>query len=62
MSGINLDGSQVRKGATSAVGAWVAERGGVVADEVQRIVDRIGQQGAPRGLPKIPTAPQWSAG
>jgi K+-transporting ATPase ATPase B chain len=46
MSGINLDGSQVRKGAASAVRAWVAERGGVVPDEVQRIVDAIGQQGA----------------
>jgi potassium-transporting ATPase ATP-binding subunit len=46
MSGINLDGSQVRKGAASAVAAWVAERGGVVPDEVQRIVDAIGRQGA----------------
>jgi K+-transporting ATPase ATPase B chain len=46
MSGINLNGSQVRKGAASAVGTWVGERGGVVPDEVHRIVDTIGQQGA----------------
>jgi K+-transporting ATPase ATPase B chain len=46
MSGVNLDGSQVRKGAASAVSAWVAERGGMVPEEVARIVDTIGQQGA----------------
>jgi K+-transporting ATPase ATPase B chain len=46
MSGINLEGTQVRKGAASAVRAWVAERGGVVPEEVQRIVETIGQQGA----------------
>jgi potassium-transporting ATPase ATP-binding subunit len=46
MSGINLNGSEVRKGAASAVEAWVAERGGMVPEEVQRIVDTIGQQGA----------------
>jgi K+-transporting ATPase ATPase B chain len=46
MSGINLNGSEVRKGAASAVRTWVTERGGVVPDEVQRIVDAIGEQGA----------------
>jgi K+-transporting ATPase ATPase B chain len=45
MSGIDLDGRVVRKGAASAVYAWVGERGGTVPDEVNRIVDDISQQG-----------------
>ncbi|MCQ4082169.1 potassium-transporting ATPase subunit KdpB [Streptomyces sp. RB6PN25] len=49
MSGVDLteDGvtRQVRKGAASAVTAWVAENGGQAGDEVQEIVDRISQAG-----------------
>ncbi|MGI5133591.1 potassium-transporting ATPase subunit KdpB [Streptomyces sp. CA-106110] len=49
MSGIDLtqDGvtSQVRKGAASAVTAWVADNGGQAGDEVREIVDRISQAG-----------------
>jgi potassium-transporting ATPase ATP-binding subunit len=45
MSGIDLNGRQVRKGAASAVRSWVAEHGGSVPDEVHRIVDEISQQG-----------------
>jgi K+-transporting ATPase ATPase B chain len=45
MSGIDLDGRIVRKGATSAVRDWVVERGGTVPDEVSAIVDRISQDG-----------------
>jgi len=46
MSGINLDGRLVRKGAASAVRAWVEEHGGTVPNEVHAIVDRISQDGA----------------
>ncbi|GLY67835.1 potassium-transporting ATPase ATP-binding subunit [Amycolatopsis taiwanensis] len=46
MSGADLDGRQVRKGAATAVRSWVAEHGGVVPDEVHRIADSIGEQGA----------------
>jgi K+-transporting ATPase ATPase B chain len=46
MSGADLDGRQVRKGAASAVRSWVTEHGGAVPDEVHRIVDEISQQGA----------------
>jgi K+-transporting ATPase ATPase B chain len=45
MSGIDIGGSQVRKGATSSVRAWVRERGGDVPDETERVVDEISQQG-----------------
>ncbi|MDX2702924.1 potassium-transporting ATPase subunit KdpB [Streptomyces sp. PA03-6a] len=45
MSGVNVDGRQVRKGAASAVTAWVAENGGRAGEEVQSLVDRISQSG-----------------
>ncbi|MFC5101360.1 potassium-transporting ATPase subunit KdpB [Kibdelosporangium philippinense] len=45
MSGIDLHGRIVRKGAASAVQAWVSEQGGVVPDEVHTIVDKISAEG-----------------
>jgi K+-transporting ATPase ATPase B chain len=45
MSGIDLDGRFVRKGAANAVRAWVTERGGTVPDEVHAAVDRISADG-----------------
>ena len=45
MSGIDLDGRQVRKGAASAVLAWVGEHGGTVPDEVRTVVDGISAEG-----------------
>ncbi|MET8533248.1 potassium-transporting ATPase subunit KdpB [Streptomyces sp. NPDC005065] len=45
MSGVDIDGRQVRKGAASAVTAWVAENGGEAGEEVQSLVDRISQSG-----------------
>ena len=46
MSGVDLDGRRVRKGAASAVRAWVEDEGGVVGAEVHRIVDSVSEQGA----------------
>jgi len=46
MSGIDLDGRLVRKGAASAVREWVAEHGGTTTDEVREIVDRVSGDGA----------------
>ncbi|MEU6644740.1 potassium-transporting ATPase subunit KdpB [Saccharomonospora sp. NPDC046836] len=46
MSGIDLDGRMVRKGAAGAVLAWVTEHGGSVPEEATAIVDRIGHDGA----------------
>jgi K+-transporting ATPase ATPase B chain len=45
MSGIDIDGRQVRKGAASAVRAWVTEHNGAVPDEVHEVVDRISGDG-----------------
>ncbi|MGA4839119.1 potassium-transporting ATPase subunit KdpB [Streptomyces sp. G45] len=45
MSGVDVDGRKVRKGATGSVVAWVKERGGTVSDEAQELTDRISQAG-----------------
>ncbi|WNV86055.1 potassium-transporting ATPase subunit KdpB [Umezawaea sp. Da 62-37] len=45
MSGIDLDGRRIRKGAASAVRAWVLDNGGEVPDAVGTAVDRISAQG-----------------
>ncbi|MFE2183285.1 potassium-transporting ATPase subunit KdpB [Streptomyces sp. NPDC059455] len=45
MSGVNIGGRQVRKGAASAVAEWVAGHGGRSGADVQAVVDRISQEG-----------------
>ncbi|MFF2777596.1 potassium-transporting ATPase subunit KdpB [Streptomyces sp. NPDC058052] len=45
MSGVDLDGRKVRKGATGSVAAWVTERGGQVARDAQELTDTISQAG-----------------
>ena len=46
MSGVDLpDGARVRKGAGSAVSAWVRETGGTVPAQVQQVADHIGESG-----------------
>ncbi|MER5425369.1 potassium-transporting ATPase subunit KdpB [Streptosporangium roseum] len=45
MSGVNVDGRQVRKGAATAVMKWVRENGGHPTDEVGAIVDAISGSG-----------------
>ncbi|ADI12388.1 potassium-transporting ATPase subunit B [Streptomyces bingchenggensis BCW-1] len=45
MSGVDVEGRQVRKGAAAAVTAWVNEHGGRPGDEVQGVVDRISESG-----------------
>jgi len=45
MSGLNLDGRELRKGAADSVRKWVEERGGDVAEEVDTIVAGIAVQG-----------------
>ena len=45
MSGINLDGSEVRKGAGRSVAGWVTEHGGIADPAVGAIADRVAQQG-----------------
>ena len=56
MSGVNLaDGREVRKGAASAVRAWVLENGGSVPDELGVTVDSISSVG---GTPLVVAAKQ----
>jgi len=45
MSGVALDGREIRKGAVSAIEAWVGERGGRFPDSLKREVDDIARQG-----------------
>ncbi|MEU1799448.1 potassium-transporting ATPase subunit KdpB [Streptomyces sp. NPDC019937] len=45
MSGVTIDGWEVRKGAASSVAAWVTEHGGQSGVEVQSVVDRISEAG-----------------
>ncbi|MET9881419.1 potassium-transporting ATPase subunit KdpB, partial [Actinacidiphila glaucinigra] len=58
MSGVDVDGRQVRKGAASAVTAWVAANGGRADEEVQSLVDRISQSG---GTPLVVAAKEDGA-
>jgi len=45
MSGVNLDGRQIRKGAAAAAMKWVRDNGGHPSDEVGSIVDGISTGG-----------------
>ncbi|MEV7096515.1 potassium-transporting ATPase subunit KdpB [Amycolatopsis sp. NPDC051045] len=45
MSGIDLGGRRIRKGAASAVRAWVRDHGGEFPGETERVVDGISAQG-----------------
>jgi K+-transporting ATPase ATPase B chain len=45
MSGVNLDGRQIRKGAADAIEAYVKGLGGAVPSEVRATVDRIAKEG-----------------
>ncbi|KUL36410.1 potassium transporter KtrB [Streptomyces sp. NRRL F-4489] len=45
MSGVDIDGRKIRKGATGSVLAWVRERGGQVTDDARALADTISQAG-----------------
>ena len=46
MSGLDMDGRQIRKGAAEAVRRWVTEQGGTVPAGLDEIVDEIARQGS----------------
>jgi potassium-transporting ATPase ATP-binding subunit len=46
MSGIDLDGKQIRKGAVEAVRKWVVEQGGTVSPELAATSERIARSGS----------------
>ncbi|MGW0820245.1 potassium-transporting ATPase subunit KdpB [Streptomyces sp. NPDC002845] len=45
MSGVDVDGRKIRKGATGSVLAWVRERGGEVAGDAVESTERISEAG-----------------
>ncbi len=46
MSGIDMGGHQIRKGAADAVRAWVEERGGQLPPDLTPLVERLAQAGS----------------
>jgi K+-transporting ATPase ATPase B chain len=46
MSGLDLDGQRVRKGAADAVRRWVVEQGGAPSTEIDRVVERVARAGS----------------
>jgi K+-transporting ATPase ATPase B chain len=46
MSGVNLDGREIRKGAADAVENYVKKQGGIFPPDVRMIVDDVAKQGA----------------
>ncbi len=59
MSGIDLNGSVIRKGAADAVKAFVAERGGSAPAELDGIVQHVAEQG---GTPLVVSRDNWTLG
>ena len=45
MSGVNIDGRQIRKGATDSVIEFVREHGGTMPPEIMEVTDRISRSG-----------------
>ena len=45
MSGVNLDGREIRKGASDAIGRYISARGGVVPEELSATVQRVARSG-----------------
>ncbi|MGH7536470.1 MAG: potassium-transporting ATPase subunit KdpB, partial [Gemmatimonadales bacterium] len=45
MSGVNVAGRQLRKGAADAIGRWVVQTGGTMPPETERVVESIARQG-----------------
>ena len=45
MSGVDLDGSRIRKGAGDAILGWVTEAGGQAPAELRETLDRIASEG-----------------
>jgi K+-transporting ATPase ATPase B chain len=45
MSGVDLNGRSIRKGAAEAIERYVASHGGLVPDELKSVVDRVARSG-----------------
>ena len=45
MSGVDMDGKEIRKGAPEAIARYVAEKGQIVPEEMQQHIERIAKSG-----------------
>ncbi len=45
MSGVSVDGREIRKGATDSVAAFVTAKGGVVPESVEQAAEQVGREG-----------------
>ena len=59
MSGVNMNGNVIRKGATDAIKKFVEENGGQVPSEVDAAVDRIAREG---GTPLVVARDNFTLG
>ena len=59
MSGVDLDGQQIRKGAPDAIKAFVTEHGGRVPADLDRTVQEIAESG---GTPLVVARDNWALG
>jgi K+-transporting ATPase ATPase B chain len=46
MSGVDMNGRVIRKGAAEAIASWVVQRGGTFPDSVRQMVEAVARQGA----------------
>ena len=46
MSGLDIDGQQIRKGAAESVKRWVTDKGGTVPADLDPIVESVSRSGA----------------
>jgi potassium-transporting ATPase ATP-binding subunit len=45
MSGVSMDGTEIRKGAQDAITRYVTEKGQIVPPEIKQVVERVAQSG-----------------
>jgi K+-transporting ATPase ATPase B chain len=45
MSGVETDGTSIRKGASDAIAAWIGERGGAMPEDLVESVERVARSG-----------------
>jgi potassium-transporting ATPase ATP-binding subunit len=63
MSGVDIDGRQLRKGAASSVANWIRDQGGIIPDILGEIVDGISAAGGtPLVVGVVTTGPEGNAG
>jgi K+-transporting ATPase ATPase B chain len=59
MSGVNMNGTMIRKGAADAVKNFIGEQGGKSPDGLDAIVQRVAEQG---GTPLVVARDNWALG